>query len=218
MKQKTHVRHFKLTQKAGRRGNDGGTIKSGKKKRTPETGNTVFVMCKTSEEAAEWPVLPALFICTIAYGKQTPCSLKTADSGRSEGVRSVFPNISGCFSNMPSSRSVYLRTDLLPYSAEAAFSAPFLHSKPWERLVGGTPSRSSLSRCSSISALASVTGSSAWLHRLHRLRLPRSCAGLTRPSCPAGQCWTHTGHDGLSGNRLCFRAFVIVLSLHDFQV
>lgn len=61
------------------------------KKTTPETKN-MFVMSKTSEKAEERPVLLALLICAIAYSKQTPCSLETADSRRSEGgVKSVFP-------------------------------------------------------------------------------------------------------------------------------
>lgn len=42
-------------------------------------------MSKTSEKAEERPVLLALLICAIAYSKQTPFSLKTADSRRSGG-------------------------------------------------------------------------------------------------------------------------------------
>lgn len=79
-----------------------GTIKKKKKaKTTPETKNTSFAMSKTSEPAAEWPVVlvGSFFICAIAYGKQTPCSLKTADScrnGEGRGGR-FFPHLVGWF-------------------------------------------------------------------------------------------------------------------------
>lgn len=82
-------------------------------------------MSKTSEKAEERPVLLALLICAIAYSKQTPCSLETADSRRSEGggVKNVFPN-------RQSSRSVHLHARMLPHGTEPVFTALFLHSKP----------------------------------------------------------------------------------------
>lgn len=155
-------------------------------------------MSKTSEKVEERPVLPALLICAIAYCKQTPCSLKTADSRRSEGGEKRFSHISlGVFPT--DSRAVqFIYTHTCFHTAPSLFSLLCSCTPNRESAqVGGTPSRSTLSRCTSISALALVTGSSA---RLDLFRLLYLCVGLARRSQPAGRCRTDTGlccHDGI---------------------
>lgn len=162
-------------------------------------------MSKTSEKVEERPVLLALLICAIAYCKQTPCSLKTADSRRSEGGEKRFSHISlGVFPT--DSRAVqFIYTHTCFHTAPSLFSLLCSCTPNRESAqAGGTPSRSTLSRCTSISALALVTGSSA---RLDLFRLLYLCVGLARRSQPAGRCRTDTGlccHDGIcSGSWRC---------------
>lgn len=157
-------------------------------------------MSKTSEKAEERPVLLALLICAIAYSKQTPCSLETADSQRSEGgVKSVFPTSLWVFFQQTAEPfSSFTHTHACFHTAPSLFSLLCSCTPNRESAqVGETPSWSTLSRCTSISALALVTGSSA---RLDLFRLLCSCVGLARRSRPAGRCCTDAGlccHDGI---------------------
>lgn len=127
-------------------------------------------------------------------------TLQLKDCWQSEEWGGFFPHLFGCFSFSTTDRraSQFIDTHTCFHTAPSLFSLLCSCTPNRESAqVGGTPSRSTLSHCTSISALALVTGS---LARLDLFRLIYLCVGLARRYQPAGRCRTDTGlcyHDAI---------------------